>query len=369
MEIKTKLAKSPLHDWHINHGATLMWDDNYPWTYTQGPAEDYMKEYEAVRNGTGLLDLFSLVVYEVTGREAGKFIQRTFTNLVDNMVTGQVRYGAFVNRIGFMMDEGSVFKFSDERFIVIANGPHLEWQMREYAEDLDAAIENITDKRATIGVQGPTSLETLQPLVNKDISGLKFFRFDPEEVEIAGCKGWISRTGYSGEKGYEVNVAYEDALKVWEALVDKGGVPFGVYAIEVLRAEAGLLLIYIDYRLNDMSPFDLSMDNYIKFHPDCVGTEALKEYQKVLPKRFKTLKIEGDELPDFHTGIYSGGEPVGLVKTVAKSPVCGCIALVMIDTPFAADGTKVEVQIDGKFVPAEVAPLSVFDPEKKKLRG
>ena len=367
MATNIKLAKSPLHDWHIEHGATIMWDDNYPWTLTQGP--DYMEEYHAVRTGTGLLDLFSLFVYEVTGREACKFIQRTFTNLVDNMEPGQVRYGAFVNEKGIMMDEGSVFKFSEERFVLIANGPNIEWQMREYASGIDAEITNITDTRATIGVQGPTSLETLQPLVNKDISGLKFFRFCPEEVEIAGCKGWVSRTGYSGEKGYEVNVAYEDALTVWEALVANGGVPFGVYAIEILRVEAGLLLIYMDYRLSDISPYDLSMDRYIKFHPDCVGTGALKEYQKILPRRFKTIKIEGDEIPDFHTGVYVNGEPVGMITSPTKSPLLGCISLAIIDTPYADDGTRVEVTVDGKLVPAEVAPLSIFDPEKEKLRG
>ena len=368
MNIKTRLVKSPLHDWHLAHGATIMWDDNYPWTLTQGPEADYMKEYEAVRTGTGLLDLFSLFVYEVTGKDSGKFIQRTFTNLVENMALGQVKYGAFVNGNGIMMDEGSIFKFSEERFVIIANGPNIEWQMRRYAEGLSAKIKNITDERATIGVQGPTSLEILQPLVDRDLSGLKFFRFYPEEVSVAGCKGWISRTGYSGEKGYEVNVAPGDALTVWEALVERGGTPFGVYAIEVLRAEAGLMLIYIDYRLNDVSTFDLSMDNCIKFHPDCVGTEALKEYQKILPRRFKTLKIEGNELPAFHTGVFASGEPVGLVKTPAKSPLFGCIALAVIDTPYSADGTKVSVMVDGKLAPAEVCPLGIYDPEKKKVR-
>lgn len=344
-----------------------MWDDDYPWTLAQGP--DYMSEYEAVRNGTGLLDLFSLFVYEIKGKDTARFIQRTFTNLVENMVPGQVKYGAFVNHKGILMDEGSVYKFNEDHFLVIANGPNIQWQMLSYAEDLEATIENITDKRSTIGVQGPTALETLQPLVDKDLSDLKFFRFHNEEISIAGCKGWISRTGYSGERGYEVNCAPEDALKIWEAIVERGGVPFGVYAIEILRAEAGLPLIYIDYRLNDMSPWDLSMDNCIKFHPDCVGTEALKEYQKDLPRRFKTLKIEGDHLPDFHTGVFADREPVGLITTPAKSPLCGSIALAIIDTPFAADGTRLEVTIDGKFVPAEVAPLSIFDPDKKKLRG
>ena len=365
MKVKTKLTKSPLHDWHVARGATIFWDD-YPWVLTQGP--DYMKEYEAVRTGTGLLDLFSLITLEVKGRDAGKFVQRTFTNLVEGMETGQARYGAFVNHRGIMMDEGCVYKFGQERYIIAGNEDSLEWQLPEYAKGLDAELTNITENRSTIGVQGPRSLETLQSLVNKDLSELKFFRFY-EDVTIAGCKCWISRMGFSGERGYEINAAAGDALKVWEALVEKGGVPFGVEAIEVLRVEAGLLLVDIDFRPNYTSPWDMSMDHFIKFHPDCVGTEALKEYQKILPRRFKTLKIEGGEIPAAHTGVFVNKEPIGQIKSPAKSPVCGSIALAVIATPFAVDGTKTEVVIDGKFVSAEVAPLSIFDPEKKKLRS
>lgn len=361
-----KLVKSPLHDWHVANGATIMWDDLHPWTLAQGP--DFMKEYEAVRTGTGLLDLFALFVYDVRGSEASEFIQKTFTNLVDPMEVGQVRYGAFVDHKGLLMDEGSIYKFAKDHFQIMANGPHLQCQMEEYGKGLDATIINITDQRTTIGVQGPASLQTLQPFVNKDLSDLKFFRFYHENITIAGCNGWISRTGYSGERGYEINIAPEDAMTVWSGLVKAGGVPFGVYAIEILRVEAGLPLIYIDYRLNDLSPWDLSMDNVIKFHPDCVGTEALKEYQKSLPCRFKTLLIEGEELPSFHTGIYVNKEPIGLIKSPAKSPLCGSIALVMIDTRYSVDGTPVEVLIDGKFLPAKVGPLSIFDPEKKKMR-
>jgi aminomethyltransferase len=327
-----------------------------------------MKEYEAVRNGTALMDGFSFFVFEVKGKDAGKFIQRTFTQVIDTMEVGQVRYAPFVNHKGIMMDEGNVYKFSDEFFMVIVNAPNLAWQMKEYAEGLDAELTDITSKRSTIAVQGPTSLDMLQPLVDKDLSDLKYFRFY-DDLKIAGCPGWISRMGYTGEKGYEINVAYGDALKVWEALIEKGCVPFGVFAIETLRVEAGLLLIYIDFRLNDASPWDFGMDNFIKLHPDCVGTEALKEYQKVRPWTFKTLKIEGNELPDFHTGVYANKEPIGLVKSMANSPVCGSIALAQINTEFAVDGTKLEVTINGKFVPAEVGPMCIFDPEKKKARG
>ncbi len=120
---------------------------------------------------------------------------------------------------------------------------------------------------------------------------------------------------------------------------------------------------------NESSPWDLSMDFTIKLHPDTVGTKALEEYRKVLPRRFKTLKIEGDDLPEFHSGIYVDGEPIGLIKSPVHSPLLGVIALVVLETPYAEDGTKVEVTINGKYVPAEVGPISIFDPEKKKLRG
>lgn len=362
----SKLVKSPMHDWHFEHGGTTMWDDNHPWAWTYGP--DWKKEYDAVREGVGLLDLFSLFVYEVKGPEADKFIQRTFTNLVYTMEVGQMRYGAFVDENGIMIDEGCVYKFGEGDYLIIVNAGDLLKKMEFYGKDLDAKVEIINSKRATIGVQGPKSLELLQSVMDEDISDLKFFRFRTD-LTIAGKKCWISRSGYTGEKGYEVNVAFEDALHVWETLVEKGGVSFGVVALEPIRVEAGLMLIYEDYRPNESSPYDLSMDFTIKLHPDTVGTEALKEYQKVLPRRFKTLKIEGDDLPEFHSGIYVDGEPIGLIKSPVHSPLLGVIALVVLETPYAEDGTKVEVTINGKYVPAEVGPISIFDPEKKKLRG
>lgn len=367
MKMKTTLSTPPLLDWHIKHGGTIMWDDNYPWPLHQ--SADYMKEYEAVRTGTGMLDLSSLFVYEVIGEEAGKFVQRTFTNSVDGMDVGQIKYGAFVDHKGILMDEGNVYKFSPDRFIITANGPNLEWQMKNYAAGLNAELKNITDDRVTIGVQGPMTIEALQPLVNCDLKGIKFFRFLQDDIKIAGCKCWIARTGYTGELGYEISVAPGDAVKVWESLVDAGVVPFGVYAIEILRVEAGFPLIYIDYRLNDISPFDLSMDSFIKFSPDCVGTAALMKYKEILPRRFKTIKITGDKLPDFHTGIYYGKKPVGLITSPTISPLCGSISLAIIETPYAENGTKVEVTVDGNFIPAEVAPLCIFDPEKKRVRG
>ncbi|SMP63367.1 aminomethyltransferase family protein, partial [Anoxynatronum buryatiense] len=287
---------SPLHDWHMNHGAEMLWDDGYPWTVHQGG--DPLLEYEAIRTGAGLLDLFAIFTYEIVGPAAADFIQRTFTNTVAGMKPGDVRYGAFVNHQGMLMDEGNVYRFAEDRFMIMVNAPRAIHQIKSYAEGLDARVIDRTDDYCMIGVQGPESEKILAPLVAGDLSQLKFFHFWPEPTTVAGRRGWVSRTGYSGEKGYEVWVEIKDALHLWEKLVAAGGVPYGVMAVDIARVEAGLLLIYLDFDLGTVSPWDLSLDRFIKLHPDCVGTEALAVYGKNPPKRLKTLVIEGDQVPE-----------------------------------------------------------------------
>lgn len=359
--------KSPLHQWHVAHGAELMWDDGYPWAVHEGG--DHMIEYEAVRTGTGLLDLYSIFTFEVTGPDAAAYIQRTFTNNVADMKPGSVRYGAFVDHHGIMMDEGNIYKFSDDRYYLMINAPYVMDQMVPYTSGLQASVTNITDKYCMVGVQGPTAQATLQSFVERDLELLKYFQFWPEPTTIAGHTGWVSRTGYSGEKGYEVWVETQNALDLWTKLCETGGVPFGVNAIEIARVESGLMLIYIDYQLNALSPYDLSMDKFIKFHPDCVGTPALMDYGENPPKRFKTLKVEGTVTPERQTPVYQKGKEVGVLTSPVLSPRLGVISLAIIDTAASEDGTILEVMIDSTPVKAEVATLSLYDPQRKRARS
>ena len=134
-------------------------------------------------------------------------------------------------------------------------------------------------------------------MTDRDLGELRYFRFWPEATTVAGAEAWVLRTGFSGEKGYEVVVAPGDARRVWDALIDAGATPFGLTAIDLARTEIGLIIVAVDYNPGEISPWDLSMDRFIKTDTECVGAAALAERGANPPKRFKTLKIEGDALP------------------------------------------------------------------------
>jgi aminomethyltransferase len=362
----TEDKRSPLHDWHEAHGAETIWEDGYPWTNHEG--RDPMQEYEAVRTGTGIWDLFSTCKYEVTGPDAARLIQRRFTNSVAGMQPGQVRYGAFVNADGLMVDDGNVYEFADDRFWVLINTADLADWLRETATDLDATIEHRTDDLAMIAVQGPTSEQTLQGLVDRDLGELGYFRFWPEQVTVAGVPATVMRTGFSGEHGYEIVVAAADGQPVWDALLAAGGTPFGLTAIDLARTEVGLIIIAVDYDPGERSPWDLSMDRFIKMDTENVGAAALGERGANPPKRFKSLQIEGDAAPDYGAAVTKDGREVGTVTSPASSPRLGTIGLAILDAGVATDGEKVEVTVGDGTAPAVVAPLSLLDPEKRRPR-
>jgi aminomethyltransferase len=363
----TEDKRSPLHDWHVEHGADVVWEDGYPWAMHEGG--DPIAEYEAVRTATGIWDLYSTCKYEVTGPDAARLIQRRFTNRVDGMQDGSVRYGAFVNADGLMIDDGNVYKLADDRFLAMINTAGIDGWFRETAEGLDATIEHKTDDYAMIAVQGPTSQQTLQPLVDRDLGDLRYFRFWPEKTTVAGAEAWVLRTGFSGEKGYEIVMALGDARRVWDALIDAGGTPFGLTAIDLARTEIGLVIIAVDYNPGEISPWDLSMDRFIDTDTECVGAKALAERGANPPKRFKTLKIEGDEAPDYGAAVTKDGREVGVVTSPAKSPRLGTIGLAILDAEAATDGERVEVALADGTAPATVEVLSLLDPNKERPRG
>ena len=358
----TEDVRSPLHDWHVAHGAETIWEDGFPWTMDEGT--DVSTEYEAIRTGTGIWDLFSTCKYEVTGPDAERLIQRRFTNSLAGMADGSVRYGAFVNADGKMIDDGNVYRFAKDRFWMMINSAGIDDWFRETAEGLDARIEHKTTDLAMIAVQGPTSQATLQPLTERDLGDLGYFRFWPEMTTVAGVAAHVLRTGFSGEHGYEIVVDPADAQVVWDALLAAGATPFGLNAIDLARIEVGLIIIAVDYDPGEISPWDLSMDRFIKTDTECVGAGALADYGKNPPKRFKTLTFEGG-VPEAGTTVTKDGADVGVVTSPADSPRVGPIGLAILDADAASDGTKVEV---GGAV-ATVAPLSILDPEKKKPRA
>jgi glycine cleavage system T protein (aminomethyltransferase) len=358
---------SPLHAWHEAHGAEYLWEDGWPWTMHEGA--DPMSEYEAIRTSTGIWDLFSTCKYEVTGPDAARLVQRRFTNAVADMRPGQARYGAFVDANGSMVDDGNAYRYADDRFILMINTPTLEDWFRETAGDLDASITHRTEDFGMIAVQGPTAEPTLQPLTDRDLGELRYFRFWPEPTKVAGVDAWVQRTGFSGEKGYEILMAPADAQTVWDALLDAGGTPFGLTAVDLARTEVGLIIIAVDYNPGELSPYDLSMDRFVKTDTECVGAAALAAYGTNAPKRFKTLRIESEVAPEYGAAVTRDGRQVGTVTSPAVSPRVGTIGLAILEADASNDGTKVEVAMGDETVPASVDVLSVLDPDKERPRS
>ena len=357
-----EVHRSPLAEWHEAQNAEVLIEDGWPWYMHEGT--DPKDEYEAIRTGVGIWDLFSTSKYEVTGPDAARLIQRRFTNSLAGVPDGGVRYGAFVNADGLMIDDGNVYKFDDERFWVMINTADIEDWFRETADGLDATITHRTEDLAMISVQGPKAQQTLQPLVDRDLNDLGYFRFWPERAQVAGVPAHVLRTGFSGEKGYELVMEPSDARAVWDALLAAGATPFGLEAVELARTEAGLIIIAEDYEPGQTSPWDVSMDRFIKTDTEVVGADVLASYGASPPKRFKTLRFEG-ELPEAGTPVTRDGAEVGVVTSLADSPRVGKIGLAVLDAAAAEDGSKVEA---GGSV-ATVDVLSVIDPKKERPRA
>lgn len=355
--------RSPLHDAQIAAGGEMIWEDGWPWAMRVGT--DPLAEYEAIRTATGLWDLYSTSKYEVTGPDAGRLIQRRFTNDVSAMGSGRARYGAFVNADGFMVDDGNVYKHSDRKFWVMINTADLEDWFRETAEDLDATIEHVTERLPMISVQGPGSREVLQSLTDARLGELGYFGFWTEPVDVAGVAATVLRTGFSGELGFELVTDPGSALRLWEGLITAGGVPFGLEAIEIARIEAGLIIIAMDYQPAQTSPYDMSLDRFIKPATECIGVEALAAVGGSPPRRLRTLSIGGGRAPEAGSLVTKDGREVGTLTSPTMSPRLGAIGLAVLSTEVATEGERLEVA----GAAATVGSLGLFDPQKKRPRS
>lgn len=362
-------VKSPLYDVQAQAGAEFEDFDGFLWTAHLG---DVMGEYEAIRTSAGLWDVYPLVKWDFSGTDALRAAQRVFTNDVVHLQAGQVRYGAFVDDTGNMVDDGTIYKLAEDHCWVMTNMPGHDEYFAQAMHGLDVKIEDRTYDMPLISVQGPESRAVLTKVTDADLSELRYFRFRPERVQVAGIPAWVLRTGFSGELGYELIPDRDRAVDLWNALQEAGARPFGTHAIEIARIEAGLIVAGVEYEPGARSPYDLSFDRMIAIdHPACdfLGKGRLAEIADDPPNRFKTLRIKGTAVPEYGTPVtLGGGEEVGTLTSAIDSPTFGVIGLAVLRTDQATDGTRLEVAVEGGTAEATVAPLSIYDPDKRKPR-
>ncbi len=359
--------RSPFYEAASAMGGTFMEEGGWFWGDSFG---DEAAEYRAVREDLGVWDVSPLNKWEFRGPDALAAAQRVHSNNILGLAVGQVRYGAFCDDDGLMIDDGTVYRLED-RVWVMTNGSDHEGHFAEATGGMAVEVESITPSMPHLGLQGPRAREALAPLCGADISGLGYFRFLPEPTTVGGVPCFVSRTGFGGELGYELFCRPEHAADLWEVVVAQlGARPYGVAIVEVLRVEAGLVVLEYDYNPHEITPYDLSFDAMVAVGKvDFIGCDALASVGPMPPRRFKTLRLETDELPDYGVGVTREGEPVGTLTSPASSPRFGPLALAILDTAVAIDGQRLEVDCGDRTIGATVAPLAIYDPEKRRPRA
>ena len=332
---------------------------------------DPLAEHRAVREDVGVWDESPLRKWAFHGRDALAAADRIFTNDMAGLEIGQVRYGPFCDENGKMIGDGTVLRFADDACEVITALDSDLDHFREVVAGLDVTIEDVTREHPHVQLQGPRSRELLAALCARDVHELRYFRFWPDAVEVGGVPCHVSRTGYSGELGYELFCNPEHAEDLWTALTEAGAKPYGLAAVETLRIESGLIFIGYDYFQHETSPFDMSLDKVIRLDTgDFNGKRALVETAKSPPRRMVTLAVEGAEVPEYGAAVTSDGEPAGTLTSPCESPTLGrVIGLAVLETRFAEPGTRLEVAVGGGTIASTVESLPIYDPEKRRPRS
>lgn len=360
--------KSAFHALNEARGATFVEEGGWWWTDSYG---DLAREYAAVREGVGMWDLSPLNKWEFRGADALEAVQRVHSNDVWGMADGQVRYGGFLDEDGMLIDDGTVFRFAADHLWVMTNVMEREAYFADATKGLDVGFEYLGARLPSLQVQGPRSRDLLRSLTEADVDALGYFRFIPREVAVGGAPAIVSRTGFSGELGYELFLAPEHAEQIWEAVEAAGAVPYGVSIIEAVRVEVGMIVTGYDYDEHERSPYDMGMDRVVALDAEgeFMGKEKLREIAKEPPNRLKTLRLEGGVLPAYGAAVTRDGEEVGVLTSPATSPRLGDLGLAVLRADVAIDGERVAVVAGDGTVAATVAELAIYDPKRQRPRG
>ena len=358
------------------------------------------REYWAIRNSAALIDVTPLMKYIIKGKDASRLLNRVVTRDMDKLKVGQVYYTGWCDDEGKMIDDGTISRLDETTYRMTSADPSLRW-LSMNSVGLDVEITEVTDKVAALSFQGPNSRKILNKVADDPVDALKYFRLMHNKVD--GIPVTISRTGYTGDLGFELWMDAKDALTIWDALMDAGAdygiTPVGILAMDMARVEAGLFMIEVDYTSTNhawiepqkSSPFELGLDWTVALDKQgyFVGRRALEREKREgsawklmglevqwegmeqlfkdmgLPPQIPGMAVRGS-LP-----ILVGNVQVGYSSTSTWSPLLKkYIALAHLQKPYYEVGTDVRMEITvehhRQHAPARVAKLPFYEPEWKK---
>ncbi|MDE7411632.1 MAG: glycine cleavage system aminomethyltransferase GcvT [Paramuribaculum sp.] len=360
--------KTCLYDRHVAAGALIS-----PFGGFEMPIQysSITQEHEAVRNGCGVFDVSHMGEVSITGADAEKYVNHIFTNDVTGAPDGKIFYGMMLNEHGGTVDDLLVYKRGDNNFFLVINASNIDkdvdWIM-SHAEGYDVEIVNLSDVLGELAVQGPRSEEVMQKVLGIDCAELTFYTF--KESMLDGVHILVSRTGYTGEDGFEIYAVPEAIVGMWDALMESGEVePCGLGCRDTLRFEVGLPL-YGDELGEDISPIEAGLGMFVKTEkPEFIGRDAVAA-QKAEGTRRKLVGIElldraiprhGYEVLDVD------GNVIGQITTGYRGiSVDKSLAMALIDAPYFAMDTPVQVQIRRKRFPGVVIAKKFYKKSYKK---
>ncbi len=360
------------------------------------------REYYALRHQATLMDATPLYKYEVRGKDACELVTRVTVRGFEGHKVGRVSYVCWCDEHGKVLDDGTVTKLALDHFRVTSAEPALAW-LERHARGLDVKITDASRSLAALALQGPRSRDVLRGLIGSSIDGLRFFRAMP--VRFPGppaFDGWITRTGYTGDLGYELWCANEHALHLWDAVMECGKpfglLPMGLDALDVSRVEAGFVLGAVDYtsariafiEKQKSTPFELGFDWMVEIdRADFVGREALRaEKERGPARRLVGLEIDWDEFEAIYAAfgliphlatetsrepvpVYDGGRQVGYATSRTFSPTLKkYLALATVAAEYAKPQSELRIEVTCEYerrtATARVTPTPFLELERKK---
>jgi aminomethyltransferase len=359
--------RSPLHAIQERSGGRFIEWQGGLWANDFG---DPVAEHRAVRTSVGVWDISLLRRWDFRGAAAAVALDRLFTNEVTSTEPGQIRYGVFCDETGAIVNDGTAYRLAADHFWVFTSRETDLQHFRRHTRAGPGEIAATGDSPAVIQLQGPRSREVLTSLC-PTTAGLGYFRFQTAPVPVAGTPCWVSRIGYSGELGYELLCEPAAAEMLWETLTAAGARPYGFSAVNTLRIEAGLVLLDADFRSGRTTPYDVSLDHVVRLDKgEFLGRDALAKIAAAPPRRLVTLLLDGDRVPSSEARVTRDGRVAGTITSACHAPtIGGVVALASVERDLAGAGQRLQAHVDGQEVAAEVGPVPIYDPEKRRPRG
>jgi aminomethyltransferase len=364
------MKRTPLYEKHCALGGKMIdfggWE--LPVQYS-----GILEEHRQVRKAAGLFDVSHMGEIHVSGPDSEKFIQRLVANDIAGARECKVIYSPMCYPDGGVVDDLLVYKYSGTDYLIIVNAGNtdkdFEWFMQNTQGKV--SIQNASSQYAQLAIQGPQAEAVLQKLTDSPLRELKFFTFDPN-IEICKKKAIVSRTGYTGEDGFEIYTRPEDAGLIWDDLLEAGKeaglVPVGLGARDTLRFEAALPL-YGHEISEKISPLEAGLGKFVKpGKGDFIGRDALvTQMEQGMKRKLTGFEMTERGIPRSHYEVQANGKNIGFVTTGSYSPSLDKnIGLAMLDASFSAEGTGIDILIRNKPVKAETISIPFY---QKKYRN